>query len=585
MSYLVNEKDVEFNLFEWLGVSDLVSYESFKDHNDDLYKMVVSEGIKFAKNEIAPLQKVGDEEGCRLVDGQVQTPKGYKEAYNLAAQNGFVAIDIPTTYGGQGLPTSLSMGLYEAFTGSCVPFSMYMGLTRGAAFLIETFASDELKSIYCEKMYNGTWGGTMCLTEPCAGTAVGDLKTKATKNDDGSYNIVGEKIFISGGDQDLTENIIHLVLARVEGDAEGTKGISLFVVPKHKVNSDGSSGDFNNVECVSIEHKMGIKASSTCYLKFGENAPCQGFLVGEQSKGIVYMFQMMNEARMLCGLQGQAIAGAAYEHSVNYAKERIQGKGKAITEYPDVKRNLATMRSLVEGMRGLLYYTAKQIDVAHHEKDDADKKKRAQNRADLLTPICKAYCSDMGFKVTEIAMQVYGGYGYCSEYPVEQYMRDVKISSIYEGTNGVQALDLVGRKLALNHGELFREFYEDLSAFYESQKDVESLKSEMEAFKKAIDSVGQVAMKFGEWGMSKNYDSPQFFATPFLEMCGDVSLAYVLLDQAKLASEKMGSGDSDGFYKNKILTTKFFVNNILPRVRMRSKEILTDDKSAFEMTF
>lgn len=582
MPFIIDEKDVNFCVFDWLNAGELAKLEKFKDHNEELFRMILTEGIKFAKNEIDPLQVKGDQQGCHLEDGVVKTPEGFKEAYQLFAQNGFIGIDIPTTYGGQGLPNLISVSLYEAFNASCVPFTMYAGLTRGSAFLIESFGSDEIKNMFCAKMYDGTWAGTMCLTEPSAGSAVGDLKTTATKNDDGTYNIVGNKIFISGGDQDITPNIIHLVLARVEGDVAGTKGISLFAVPKFWVNPDGSVGEHNDVNCVNIEHKMGIKASSTCSLNFGENGKCRGFLVGEQSKGMRYMFQMMNEARLLCGSQGQAIAATAYENAVKYAKERVQGGDKVITEYPDVRRNIALMKSWIEGMRGLLLMTAKYIDISHYS-EDAEEKEKAQNRADLLTPICKAYCSDTGFKVTELAMQVLGGYGYCAEYPIEQYMRDVKISSIYEGTNGIQSLDLIGRKLALKQGQLFREFYEDLTTFAGEHEGHAEVGSDVQALKAAADTVGQVAMKFAEWGMGGDIVTPQLFATPFLEMCGDVCVAHVLLSQAVLADEKIKGGSDEAFYRNKIRTARFFARNVLPRVKMRAKEILTADKSALEL--
>lgn len=585
MTYKLDERDVNFTIFEWLDMKKLLNLEAFKEQNEELYQMIVKEGIKFATNELDPINASGDREECTIKDGQVYTPKGFKEAFQAFAQNGFMGIDTPTTYGGQGLPQLFGSVLYEFFTGANVPFSMYTGLTRGGAHLIETFASSELAERFCPPMYEGRWGGTMCLTEPQAGSAVGDLKTTATPNDDGTYNIVGNKIFISGGDHDLTENIIHLVLARVDGDPVGTtKGISLFVVPKIWVNEDGSLGESNDVSCVNIEHKMGIKASSTCSLNFGENGKCRGYLVGDRAAGMKYMFQLMNEARLLCGLQGEAVAGTSYLHAVDYAKERIQGGGHAIIEYPDIRRNLAICRSLAEGMRALIYYTAYMSDIAHHSTDEAEKEK-AQNRIDLLTPICKGYCTDMGFRVTEIAMQIYGGYGYISEYPIEQYMRDVKIASIYEGTNGIQALDLLGRKLAAKNGQLFRELYEDMSSFAEKHSSHDVLKDDIAAFKSAADTVGQVAMSFAQWGMEGDRVSPMFSATPFLEMCGHTVLAYLLLDQATLAHEKIKNDQNETYYQNKIRTAKFFVKHLLPRVRMHAKAILERDKTAMEIEY
>ena len=582
--YKINEKDVHFTLFEHLKIQDLSELQTFKEHNQELYEMIVNEGVKFAQNELAPLNHSGDHEGCQIKDGEVTTPKGFKEAYAKLAQNGFIGIDVPTTYGGQGLPVVLFLALNEFFIGSNSSFTLYSGLSRGSSFLIASLGSDELKSLFCEKMYNGTWAGTMCLTEPQAGTAVGDLRTTAKQNEDGTYNIVGNKIFITAGNHDLTDNIIHLVLARVEGDPEGSKGISLFVVPKFWVNQDGSLGEVNDVACVNIEHKMGIKASATCALNFGENNKCRGYLVGEQTHGLKYMFQMMNEARMLCGMQGMALAGTATENAISYAKERTQGGDALILNFPDVRRNIMLSQSLTEGMRTLLLYSAKTLDLAHNASDEAQKE-RMQNRADLMTPICKAFCSDQGFKVTELGVQILGGYGYCDEYPLEQYLRDVKIASIYEGTNGVQALDLVGRKLALKQGQLFKELYEDLSGFVGQNEAHEKLSAELSELKKSLDTLAQVAMKIAEWGMGGDRIKPQIAATPFLEMCGHVCCAWLLLEQALIAHDKISSGTDDAFYRNKIRTTQFYVNHHLPMVRMRAKEILSEDMSLMEFEF
>jgi alkylation response protein AidB-like acyl-CoA dehydrogenase len=583
MPYITDERDIEFNLFEYLNMGELTERDRFKDHNVDLYKMVASEGLKFCMNEFDPIYQSGDREGCELKDGVVRVPKGYKEAYKKTAENGFLAVDIPTTYGGQGLPIMLNTLLFEHFAGSNICMALYIGLTRGSGFLIESFGSEEVAKLFCEKMYTGQWGGTMCLTEPQAGTAVGDLKTTAKKNDDGTYSIKGNKIFISSGDHDITDNIIHLVLARVDGDTEGTKGISLFAVPKIWANPDGSLGEANDVNCVNIEHKMGIQASATCSLNFGENDKCRGFLVGEQSKGMRYMFKMMNEARLLCAMQGLAIGSTAYLNAVKYAKERVQGNDTAIIDYPNVRRQLSLCKSWVEGMRGLLYTTAKCIDDSETHPDEA-MRKRAQNRADLLTPICKAYCSDTGFRITEKALQVFGGYGYISEYPMEQYLRDVKIASIYEGTNGIQALDLVGRKLSINNGELFREYYEEVSAFVTKHEEHEELKDEMASLRGAANTIGQVAMKFAEWGMGGQQTKVMLGATAFLEMMGHALCAHVLVEQAVIAAEKLKTS-KDVFYSNKIKTAKFFVAQVLPQVKMCAKGILSGDETAMEIEF
>ena len=583
-TYKVDERDVQFNLFEYLNIGALSEYERFKDYNEEVYKMVVTEALKFAKNELDPLYVSGDREQCQINDGVVSAPKGYLEAYKKMGENGFIGIDTPVTYGGQGLPVAMATAVGEFMIGANVAFSLYSGLTRGSSYLIENFGTEELAKRYCEKMYNGTWTGTMCLTEPQAGTAVGEVKTVAKLNDDGTYNVVGNKLFITGGDHNLTENIIHLVLARVEGDAPGTKGLSLFIIPKVWVNDDGSLGDSNDVNCVNIEHKMGIKASATCTLNFGENGKCRGYLLGEQTKGMRIMFKLMNEARLMTGMQGMAIAGSAYENSLTFAKERIQGGDTAIVDYPDVRRNLTLSRAYAEGMRALLYYTGKCIDLSEVHPDE-EQREYYLNRVDLLTPICKAYCTDVGFKVTELAIQIHGGYGYCSEYPVEQHMRDVKIASLYEGTNGVQAMDLMGRKLALKNGQLFREYYEEVTKFATQHEGHATLSTEIASLKKAMDTVAQVAMKIAEWGMGGDKEKCLMSATPFLELCGHATLGYLLLDQAVLAAKTIADGKDEAFYRNKVRTAKFFAYHIMPGVQMRAKEILSEDMSAMEMEY
>lgn len=583
MQTFFDERDAHFGLFEWLPVETITKLPPFQDFNVDVQKLVLAEMAKFCRNELAPIWQSGDREGCHWENGQVKTPKGYKEAYQKFAAQGFIGPDISPQYGGQGLPVSLCVAFNEVLIGTNISFSLYTGLTRGAAHLIESCATEALAKIFCEKMFTGTWAGTMCLTEPDAGSAVGDITTAAKANADGTYQIQGRKIFISSGDHDITENIIHLVLARIEGDAPGTKGISLFIVPKIWVNADGTLAKSNDVSCVNIEHKMGIHASSTCSLNFGENNDCRGFLVGEASQGMRYMFRMMNEARLLVAIQGLSIAGSAYENAWRYAKDREQG-GKAIIEYPSVKRDLSIAKAYVEGLRALIYSVGHHIDLAHHA-EDLVLRERSQNRIDLLTPICKAYASDYGFKVTEIAMQVLGGYGYCNEYPIEQFMRDIKIASIYEGTNGIQALDLIGRKLSLKNGKLFQELYEDCTAFTTEHVGHSELKDEMQQLQKALEQVGQVVIQLVQWGTEKQVLVLQV-ANPFLEMCGHTVVSQALLSQAVTAHKVLQKHPSDAqFYKNKILTAKFFANHKLPQVTALAKEILKGDLSAQQIVF
>lgn len=602
MSYLVNERDLQFNLFEYLKVQDLQKLETFSQFGEEDYKAFLEQSLKFAQNELAPLNKISDEQGARLENGIVITTPGFKETYQSYSQNGFIGLDVPTTYGGMGLPVSLFMPISEFFTGACFSFMMFPGLTRGAAHLIESFGTPELAQLYCPKMYGGEWTGTMCLTEPQAGSAVGDLKTTAKKVGD-SYQIKGSKIFISCGDNDFSANVIHLVLARIEGDPQGTRGISLFVVPKNKVKADGSVSENNDVKVVNLEHKLGINGSPTCTLAFGDQNNCEGYLVGEARKGMVYMFQMMNEARLACGMQGLSAAGNAYEHALAYAKDRVQGGGKTIIQYADVKRMLATMKAYVEGMRALLYKTGYCIDLGKYESDE-ERKTFFQAIADLLTPICKAFCTDKGFEITTMAMQVYGGYGYCKEYPIEQMLRDVKISSIYEGTNGIQALDLIGRKMTQNGGELLRNLYAHVTEFIEKNAAHETLGKEIEALKKAMDQVGIVAMKFGEKAMGGDIEFPQLHATAFLNMMAHAVIAWLLLEQSILALPKLEKLWADAgatveetkfalcennpearYYESKVKTTRFYIWNLLPQVGVSAKVIQNEDASVFKIRF
>ncbi len=603
MEYLVNRRDVDFVLKEQIGYDKLLQIPAFKEFSGELFDMVIDQCLKFAQQEIAPLNESGDREGCRFDGKKVTTPKGYKDLYKKFSENGFIAMDVPSTYGGQGLPLTVNMPVGEFFSGSSVAFTMYPGLTRGAAHLIEVFASQELKDLYVAKMYNGTWAGTMCLTEPQAGSAVGDIKTIAIPQKDGSYKIKGGKMFISSGDHDLTENVIHMVLARIEGDKEGsTKTISLFIVPKIRVKADGSLRQENDVKTVNIEHKMGIKAQATCTLAFGDSDDCIGYLVGEPRSGMKQMFQMMNEARLHCGMQGLAVAGTAYEHALKYARERVQGQGKTIINYPDVRRMLLLQKAYVEGMRSLFYHAGFYIDMAEHHPD-AGEKEMYQGFADLLTPVCKAYGSDTGFRVTELAIQTYGGYGYIAEYPIEQYMRDVKISSLYEGTNGIQALDLLGRKLPMKGGQVLQQFYAMLDGFATKHQEHAALKAEIGEFKKALDTVAQVAMSFMEMTGKGDFNYPMLSATSFLYILSEVVVAYYLLDQAVLAQgrltalltekvddpsqqkEFIKTNDEAAFLDGKIKTARFFVHQVLPDVRARAKSIQSGDRSALEIVF
>lgn len=569
--YNIDERDILFNLKELPGLSGYDGIEGFADTSQETLDMIYDAAKKYALEVAAPLFKVGDRQGCSLQDGKVTLADGVKEAWDQYRELDMIGMNSDSEYGGAELPHFFSTPVAELECGSFVSFSMLPMLTRGAARLLLTFGSDELKSKYVENMFSGTWSGTMCLTEPGAGSDVGAGVTKAVPEGD-HYKITGTKIFITWGEHDLTENIIHLVLARIEGAPAGSKGLSLFVVPKYRLDENGRPGTFNDVQCAGIEHKMGINASPTCVLNFGSENACRGYLIGEAQQGMRYMFLMMNEARLEVGIQGMAQAGAAYLSARNYAAERVQGvrmtaegpKPAKIIEHPDVQRMLLRMRTLVHGSRAMIYHMSQYLDFGHHHPTDQDK---YQTMAELMTPICKSYCSDMGFRVAEMAVQTYGGFGYCNEYPVEQYLRDLKISSIYEGTNGIQALDLVFRKILATEGKGLKLWMQDATAVCQSVAGIERLAPLAGAMGKAMQTLGETAMVFGKWYGEKKMDHIQFRATEFQENMGHVMLAYFLLVQAKYAAEKLESGVSDNdrkFYEQKLVTTEYAFSDLLP---------------------
>ncbi|MDX1387086.1 MAG: acyl-CoA dehydrogenase [bacterium] len=582
MEYKCDFEDFQFTLFDFLKVGEtLPKIPRFEGQNEEMYRSILEEALKFSKNELAPLNEVGDREECKIVDGKVVMPAGFKEAYSKLAANGLLGIDLNPEYSGLGLPTTINVAASEFVMGACTSFAFFHLLTRGDCDLLQNFASEELKKIFIPPMVGGQWSGTMCLTEPQAGSAVGDLTTSAKKNDDGTYSIHGTKMFITCGSHDLTENIIHLVLARVEGDPGGTKGISLFIVPEKWVNEDGSLGEDNDVKLVSIEHKMGIKASPTCLLEFGEEGKCRGYLVGEQSKGMTYMFHLMNEARIGTGQQGVAIGGSAYEHALQYSKERTQGGNRLIIEYPDVRRLLMTQKAYVEGLRALMFETAVMADHMWHHPDEAVRQEY-EGHVGLLTPICKAFGSDMGFRITELAIQTYGGYGYISDYPVEQYMRDTKIASLYEGTNGIQAMDLIGRKFLRNQGDNLKHYLAMVAGQVEEAGRAEGIKALSDKILQAIARFGEAAKKVATLAA----DQPDYVglaATPFLRAMGDIVCAQLLVRRAAVAQAQLAEGPSDErkqFLLGKIEVAKFYTEQLLPESELNVARILSEDTSA-----
>ncbi|MBW2702613.1 MAG: acyl-CoA dehydrogenase [Deltaproteobacteria bacterium] len=613
MAFAVDKRDIEFCLFEYLKMEDLFKTEKYADFDREAIEMVLDLTIKLATDKIAPLNIVMDREGIGFDKGKVTTPEGYKEAYQALCDAGLVAAAHNPEYGGMGLPHLMATAIGEIMSSASVAFAMNPGLGATAGEVIEVYGTEEMKKLYLEKLFTGEWGGTMCLTESGAGSAVGDLKTKAKKEGD-HWLIEGEKIFISAGDHDLTDNIVHLVLARTEGAPKGIKGISLFAVPKVLVNDDGSLADANNVICGNIEHKMGIKGSPTCTMVFGADGPSHGWLIGEESKGIKYMFLMMNEARIGVGLQGQSTAAASYQEALQYAAERIQGVDIAkmkdvdaprlpIIEHPDVRRMLLTMKAFTEGMRALLYSTAYFSDLMEVHEDE-NERKNYNSMMELMTPICKSYCSDYGFRMTELGIQILGGYGYTIEYPQEQYCRDAKIASIYEGTNGIQALDLIGRKMTAKGGLFFMTYLTRVNDFINSAKEHARLGEFAGKLEKARDSLVQVAMSVQQAGMSGDIYTPVLNATPFMDLFGTIVMAYHLLEMAVVADEKLeaiyakaGAEDKEAqtkiieenpeakYYDGKLHSARFFIDAYLPHTMALAKTITSGNKSPLEIVF
>ena len=609
----IDRRDIDFVLYDHLGLEDLLELPRYEAFDRETFDIILSQAQRFAAEKLAPTNQQADHQGCRIEDGQVYLPDCYEELYEEFCQMGLFAPVNNPELGGMGLPHTMGVALIELFISAHPSFMFTPGLTTSAAHLIEEYGIDEYVDTYCEKMYTGEWAGTMCLTEPQAGSALGSLTTAAQPVEgEDYYHLRGNKIFISAGDHQLTDNIVHLVLARVEGDPEGTRGISLFIVPKRRVNDDGSAGDLNDVRVTSIEEKMGIHASPTCAISFGDDGECRGWLVGERCNGLKYMFQMMNEARLVTGLQGVAIGNAAFQNALEYARERKQGpkvtdrseeqKDVAILEHPDVRRNLMIMKAYGEAIRALTYNTAFISDYALYSEDE-EQQERAQDLLDLLTPICKAFSTDIGFEMTELAMQVLGGYGYIKEYGIEQQMRDVKIASLYEGTNGIQALDLLGRKMRQKGGALFMTWVQETTQFLASLMDDEVFSEMATEVDEAKNGLTEAVFGF----QAKGKEDPEYplqHATPFLRMFGHVESARLLLKQATIAhkqlqkvwaDEGIEASDEEGratlierndevrHLENKIQTASFFIYQLLPRVQGYLKSIQSNDRSALDI--
>ncbi len=563
--------DMKFILTEVIDYARLTSLPGYEEFDTDTAMQVLEGAAQFCEEVLQPLNQSGDAEGCKLENGVVSAPSGFKAAYAQYVEAGWPALAADPEYSGQGFPQTLRFAVEEMICASNLSFGMFPGLSHGAYHSLLLHGADDLKKAWLDKLATGEWAGTMCLTEAQCGTDLGLLTTKAVPQTDGSYALTGNKIFISAGDHDLTPNIVHLVLARLPDAPPGIKGISLFIVPKFLLNADGTLGAANAVTCVSIEHKMGIKASPTCVIAF-ENSI--GWLVGEKNKGMRGMFTMMNGARLAVGMQGLGLSEVAYQNAVSYAKDRLQGRsltgpknpsGPAdpLIVHPDVRRSLMTMRAFNEGARALSLWVATVIDV-HEKTTDAAAKKDADDFVALMTPIVKAYFTDMGFECTNLALQIYGGHGYIREYGMEQFVRDARIAQIYEGANGIQALDLVGRKLPAEGGRLLRFFFHPLAERLERTSLDPQLKEFAEPLAKIFHRLQQ-ATQFIALKSLSNPDEAGAASTDYLRMFGLVALGDMWLRMAEASYAKMPTANGNrSFYDAKIKTARFFFTKMLP---------------------
>ena len=578
-SYTAPTKDTQFVLHDVLNIKD-AGIPGYDELEPDFTGAVLEEAGKIARDVLHPLNVVGDTEGCRLENGVVYTPTGFKAAFEQVKEGGWPGLDMPEQYGGQNMPYVIGTAVGEFFSGANQAFTMYQGLTHGAASAILAHGSDAQKDMYLPKMVSCEWTGTMNLTEPHCGTDLGLMRTKAEPQEDGSYKITGQKIFISAGDHDMSSNVIHLVLAKIPGGPEGIKGVSLFIVPKFIVTADGTPGERNGVSVGKIEEKMGIHGNSTCVMNYDA---ATGWLLGDMHKGMRAMFTMMNEARLGVGMQGLAQAEAAYQNAVEYAKDRLQGRdvtgaknpdGPAdpLIVHPDIRRNLMDQKSFAEGARAFILWGATMIDKAHRSED-----KDADGLISLLTPVIKGFLTDKGYDMTVQAQQVYGGHGYIEEWGMSQYTRDARIAMIYEGANGVQALDLVGRKLAQDGGKHVMAFFDLVKGFCKENAEISEdyAKDFIEPLKAASKDLQAAGMYFMQNGM-KNPNNALAGSTDFMHMFGHVCLGLMWAMMGKAAQKALDEGASDAaFYETKLATGRYYMARQLPATKLHLARIET----------
>ncbi len=577
-SYTAPVQDVIFLLNDVLGYDRHGNLPGFADATPDLVEAILSEGARFCQEVLAPLNPVGDREGCtRNADGSVTTPTGFKKAYETYRENGWIALSMPEEFGGQGLPTTLNSIIQEFMSAANLAWGMYPGLSQGAAAALAVHGSQEQKALYLPKLASGEWSGTMNLTEPHCGTDLGLIKSKAVPQDDGSYRISGQKIFISAGEHDLTENIVHLVLARIEGAPEGTKGISLFVVPKFLPDGDGNPGTRNAVSCGSLEEKMGIHGNATCVMNYDG---ATGWLIGEENRGLNAMFVMMNEARLAVGIQGLGQSEVAYQNALAYARDRLQGRaltgpknpdGKAdpIIVHPDVRRTLLSIRAFNEAARALVLWTALQSDISHRS-DDKAAAQAADDHMGLMTPIIKGVLTDKGFENAVAAQQMLGGHGYIEEWGMSQFVRDARITMIYEGANGIQALDLVGRKLPRDGGRAVMAFFNEVGTFLKENASEDAIAPLLAPLKAGLDDLQKATMWFMNNAMAKP-DNAGAGSTDYMHLFGTVALGYMWARMAKASAAALASGANGDarFHETKLTLARYFMERHMPETGLR----------------
>ncbi|NQZ89186.1 MAG: acyl-CoA dehydrogenase C-terminal domain-containing protein [Colwellia sp.] len=597
LSYKAPITDIKFLFEDVFNFYDhYQQYPEFEEATPDLVDAIFQECAKFCENELLPLNQSGDKEGCTFDNGKVTTPKGFKEAYQQYVDGGWQSLSHPVEHGGQGLPASLGMVKSEMMGTANWSWAMYPGLSHGAMNTVQVHGSEEQKEIYLTKLTEGTWTGTMCLTEPQCGTDLGQVKTKAEPNEDGTFNVSGTKIFISAGEHDLTENIIHIVLARLPNAPKGTRGISLFIVPKMAVDEQGNVGESNNVTCGSIEDKMGIKANSTAVLNF-DNA--KGVLLGEENKGLECMFTFMNTARVGTALQGICAAELAYQNSLLYAKERLSMRSLTGTKkpelvadpiivHPDVRKMLMTQKAITEGGRAMIYYTAKIVDDIEMQKDEKQRR-RADNRLGFITPILKAFLTELGSESANHGLQIFGGHGFIKEWGMEQIVRDTRISTLYEGTTGIQALDLLGRKILLNRGKYLKHFTMEILSFCKDKSMISSNphKRQMNKFiwplSKAVANWQKNTIRLS-LKARKNRDVVGSASVDYLMYSGYITMAYFWAQMAQAAYEKLATDvENRDFYRAKIKTAEFYFERMLPRTKSLATTMMADPKTLMQL--